>query len=153
MNFGEAIKRLKLGKRLQRSGWNGKGMFIYLVPAASYPVQTGAAKEHFGEGAMVPYAAYLAIKNVDKTVSTWVPSINDTLAEDWQVGGCCVPLHQQRVLDEKAELADRLAKLDAFILDNPVFLTLPEAEQARMKRQAAAMATYCDVLGDRIQHF
>lgn len=61
--------------------------------------------------------------------------------------------HQQRVLDEKTELADRLAKLDAFILDNPVFLTLPEAEQARMKRQAVAMATYCDVLGDCIQHF
>lgn len=64
-----------------------------------------------------------------------------------------LPPHQQRVVDEKAELADRLAKLDAFILDSPVFLTLPEAEQARMKRQAVAMATYCDVLGDRIQHF
>ena len=98
MNFGDAIKELKLGKRLQRTGWNGKGLFIYLVPAASYPVQTGAAKEHFGEGAMVPYAAYLALKNVDETVSTWAPSINDTLAEDWQVVGCTVPPHQQRVL-------------------------------------------------------
>ena len=86
MNFGDAIKELKLGKRLQRTGWNGKGLFIYLVPAASYPAQTGAAKAHFGEGAMVPYAAYLALKNVDETVSTWAPSINDTLAEDWQVG-------------------------------------------------------------------
>ena len=53
-------------------------MFVYFVPPASYPVQTGAAKAHFGEGAMVPYNAYMAIKNVDgAAVSTWVPSVND----------------------------------------------------------------------------
>ncbi|MFN3732340.1 DUF2829 domain-containing protein [Comamonas testosteroni] len=81
MNFGDAIKELTLGKRLQRAGWYGKGLFVYLVPAASYPVQTGAAKEHFGAGAMVPYNAYLAIKNVDETVSTRVPSVNACLAD------------------------------------------------------------------------
>lgn len=32
---------------------------------------------------MVPYNAYMAIKNVDNTVSTWVPSVNDCLADDW----------------------------------------------------------------------
>ena len=81
MNFGDAIKELTLGKRLQRAGWYGKGLFVYLVPAASYPVQTGPAKEHFGAGAMVPYNAYLAIKNVDETVSTRVPSVNACLAD------------------------------------------------------------------------
>lgn len=85
LSFGDALVMLKAGKRLARAGWNGKGMFVYLVPAASYPVQTGAAKAHFGEGAMVPYNAYLAIKNVNETVSTWVPSVNDCLAEDWRV--------------------------------------------------------------------
>ncbi|WP_304351625.1 MW1434 family type I TA system toxin [Comamonas testosteroni] len=54
MKFGDAIKELQLGKRLQRTGWNGKGLFVYLLPAASYPVQTGVANKHFGEGAMVP---------------------------------------------------------------------------------------------------
>jgi len=34
---------------------------------------------------MVPYNAYMAIKNVDNTVSTWVPSVNDCLAEDWVI--------------------------------------------------------------------
>ena len=76
---------LKKGKRVARAGWNGKGMFVYLVPANSYPAQTGAAKAHFGDGAMVPYNAYMAIKNVNETVSTWVPSFNDCLAEDWQI--------------------------------------------------------------------
>ncbi len=82
-NFGWAIAALKKGKKVARKNWNGKGMFVYLVPTASYPAQTGAAKRFYGEGAMVPYNPYLAIKNVDDTVSTWVPSINDVLANDW----------------------------------------------------------------------
>ncbi len=86
-DFGVALKWLKAGAKVARSGWNGKGMFAYLVPAASYPAQTGAAKSHFGEGSLVPYNAYLALKGVDETVSTWVPSVNDCLAEDWHVVG------------------------------------------------------------------
>lgn len=85
LDFGSALDHLKEGRRVARDGWNGKGMFVYLVPPASYAVQTGAAKAHFGEGAMVPYNAYFAIKNVNDTVSTWVPSVNDCLAEDWYV--------------------------------------------------------------------
>ena len=85
LSFGDALKALKAGQRVARAGWNGKGMFVYFVPPASYPVQTGAAKAHFGEGAMVPYNAYMAIKNVNETVSTWVPSVNDCLAEDWEI--------------------------------------------------------------------
>jgi hypothetical protein len=85
MTFGRALEAIKLGHKASRTGWNGKGMFVYLVPAASYPAQTGAAKSHFGEGSMVPYAAYMAIKNMNETVSTWVPSVNDVLGDDWQV--------------------------------------------------------------------
>jgi len=85
LDFGTALLALKDGKRVSRAGWNGRGMFVYLVPAASYPVQTGAAKAHFGEGAMVPYNAYLALKGADDTVSTWAPSGSDALAEDWRV--------------------------------------------------------------------
>jgi len=83
--FGLAIEAMKKGARASRSGWNGKGLFVYLVPPASYPAQTGAAKAHFGDDAMVSYNAYMAIKNVDNTVSTWVPSVNDCLADDWSV--------------------------------------------------------------------
>lgn len=95
LDFGSALDHLKKGRRLARDGWNGKGMFVYLVPPASYAVQTGAAKAHFGEGSMVPYNAYFAIKNVNDTVSTWVPSVNDCLAEDWYV-----------LSDEEAQLPD-----------------------------------------------
>lgn len=85
MTFGLALEAIKKGFKVARAGWNGKGMFVYHVPANAYPVQTGAAKSHFGEGAMVPYNAYMAIKNVDNTVSTWVPSVNDCLASDWSI--------------------------------------------------------------------
>lgn len=85
MTFGQAIEAMKAGQKVARSGWNGKGMFAYYVPANSYPVQTGAAKSHFGEGAMVQYNAYMAIKNVNETVSTWVPSVNDVLSDDWSI--------------------------------------------------------------------
>src|SRR6185436_21108282 len=83
MTFGLAVEALKRGDCVARHGWNGANMFAYLVPANSYPAQTGAAKAHYGEGSLVPYNAYLALKGVNNTVSTWAPSCSDALAEDW----------------------------------------------------------------------
>lgn len=83
LNLGQAIEAAKQGKRISRSGWNGQGMFAYIVPAASYPAQTGAAKQHFGENAMVPYRAYWALKTAQGDIATWAPSGSDSLAEDW----------------------------------------------------------------------
>jgi hypothetical protein len=85
LTFGYALVALKAGNRVARAGWNGKGMFAYLVPANSYPAQTGAAKAFFGDGGLVPYNAYLALKGADDTVSTWAPSGSDALAEDWLI--------------------------------------------------------------------
>ena len=61
--------------------------------------------------------------------------------------------HQQRVLDEKRELDERLAKLEAFILDNPIWQTLDGDEKDRLARQARAMAQYSQVLDERIAAF
>ena len=83
LTFGLAVEALKKGFKVDRVGWNGKGMFVYYVPPNYYKTQTEVAKKEFGD--IAPYNAYLAIKNVNGTVSTWVPSINDCLAEDWQI--------------------------------------------------------------------
>lgn len=83
MSFGHALHFLEEGAKVARSGWNGMGMFVYLVPAASYPAQTGAAKSFFGEGSLVPYRAYFALKTTEGDVATWVPSCSDALAKDW----------------------------------------------------------------------
>lgn len=85
LTFGLAIEALKLGKKVARAGWNGAGQFVYYVPENSYKAQTGVAKEFFGEEAMVPYRAYLALKTSQGDVATWAPSTSDVLAEDWQV--------------------------------------------------------------------
>lgn len=85
MNFGEAIEALKAGKRVARNGWNGKGMFVYYVPANKYKSCTPTGDLLADENGMVKYNPYFAIKNVNGTVSTWVPSINDCLAEDWGI--------------------------------------------------------------------
>ena len=81
--FGDAIAAAKNGKKVARIGWNGSGMFAYIVPANSYPAQTGIAKDYFGENAMIPYRAYWALKTVQEDVATWAPSGSDSLAEDW----------------------------------------------------------------------
>lgn len=81
--FGDAIEAAKKGYKVSRVGWNGSGMFAYIVPKASYPAQTGVAKSHFGENAMVPYRAYWALKTAQEDIATWAPSGSDSLAEDW----------------------------------------------------------------------
>ena len=64
-----------------------------------------------------------------------------------------IPAHQQRVLDEVRELTERLSKLDAFILDNPLYAGLPTDEQDRLRKQSQAMATYAGILNERIAQF
>lgn len=62
------------------------------------------------------------------------------------------PPHQQRVIDEKADLDDKLAKLTAFF-DNPIFAGLDVAEQGRLRDQVSYMAGYSEVLSARIAAF
>ena len=61
--------------------------------------------------------------------------------------------HQQRVVDEKTELDERLGKLHDFIQENPIFKTLPEDEQKRLQRQDLVMAEYSQILSERIAAF
>jgi hypothetical protein len=60
--------------------------------------------------------------------------------------------HQQRVVDERAELDARADRLGAFI-EGPVFDTLPEDERTRLSRQHGLMRDLSDVLSDRIAAF
>jgi hypothetical protein len=85
LSFGHALVVMGEGKRVYRHGWNGKGQFVYMVPAASYPAQRGAAKAWAGEDAMIPYGAYLAIQSVSGTVHPWTASNSDALAHDWAI--------------------------------------------------------------------
>ena len=84
-DFGTALHLMELGERVQREGWNGKGMFVYQIPAASYPAQRNSKGVLVGEypDDMVPYAAYLALKTISGEVVPWTISQSDALAKDW----------------------------------------------------------------------
>jgi hypothetical protein len=60
--------------------------------------------------------------------------------------------HQQRVVDEKAELDERLRKLMSFTC-TPTFSALPGPERDRLAKQADTMAKYSEILGERIAEF
>lgn len=87
MDFGDALAALKGGLCVARHGWNGRGMFVYLVPSASYPAQRNARGTMLGRfpDDMVPYREYLAMKTADEQVVPWVASQTDLLADDWTV--------------------------------------------------------------------
>lgn len=100
LNFGQAIELVKKGKCVQRSGWNGKGMFIFARPEDVIPVKTvienikslpDSVKQFYKtrtEGATenigVKFTAYLCMKAADDSiVNGWLASQTDMLAEDW----------------------------------------------------------------------
>ena len=87
LSFGDAVAALKEGLRVARSGWNGKGMFLYYVPENKYPASRNEHGTMVGvfEDDMIPYREYIALKTVDNQVVPWTPSISDALAEDWQI--------------------------------------------------------------------
>ena len=72
MDFGQALMLLKAGKKVAREGWNGKGMWLTLIPAGNamfkgFPMQDCVGMKT-AAGDMQP---------------GWLASQTDMLAEDW----------------------------------------------------------------------
>lgn len=84
LNFGEVIAGLKAGYRYQRAGWNGKGMFIFLVPGSVFKVNREPLLSIMGEGAEVEYHAHIDMKTAQGYVVPWLASQADMLADDWK---------------------------------------------------------------------
>ena len=79
MNFGEAIEKMKQGHLMQRRGWNGKGMYIYLEEGRHLPLIPGIEKgsTRFYDPAICMYTAQGTHQ------SGWLASQADMLADDW----------------------------------------------------------------------
>lgn len=106
-DFGTAIALLKLGHRVARKGWNGKGMWIALTPGSTIgndDARAGAARElaqehlrslesarakghaHLASLCVVQIGAHIDMRAADGTlVIGWLASQTDMLAEDWVV--------------------------------------------------------------------
>lgn len=92
MDIGETVRALKSGKRVARAGWNGKGMFLFLLPGGIIPKAAihdpGLRKVIDAE---VPGDTFEGLPSIrmftaDKKVLTgWLASQTDLLADDWQV--------------------------------------------------------------------
>ena len=90
MNFGEAIAALKEGKKVARQGWNGKGMYLWLIPAGK--VKAGWLKEpHLKllaeeNGGEIEALGSIRMLTADKKILTgWLASQTDILSEDWMI--------------------------------------------------------------------
>ena len=84
MTFGLAIEAMKAGKRVARAGWNGKGMWLFLIQGSN-----DIAKLHgYGFGEMMGEPTFrdaIFMKTVDNQLVPWTASQTDMLADDWQI--------------------------------------------------------------------
>lgn len=89
-NFGTAIQLMKEGCKVTREGWNGKGMFLWQLPAQTVPVDwikepilKGIAEAN---GGSVECLSSIRMKTADgKVLTGWLASQTDMVAEDWML--------------------------------------------------------------------
>lgn len=86
MSFGLAIEAAKMGRKIARSGWNGKGMWV--VYRTGYPDGIPANKNTadavgIKEGELFKVRPYLQMKCADGSFQMWLASQSDILEDDW----------------------------------------------------------------------
>ena len=83
MNFEQALTALKEGRKLTREGWNGQGMFLFLVPGSTFKVNRPPLLGIYPEGTEIEYHAHVDMKTAQGYVVPWLCSQADLLAVDW----------------------------------------------------------------------
>lgn len=87
LGFDFVIRALKNGKKVARNGWNGKGMYVFLIgeKGLKSPFCTPYWTYTNGVNDNLPLREFAAIKSVNEEVVPWAPSQSDMLAEDWEL--------------------------------------------------------------------
>lgn len=85
MNFSQALEAIKDGKRVAREGWNGKRMFVFLVPGSNFAVNREPLLSILGEGTNVTYRPHIDMRDAEGKIVPWLASQTDILADDWSV--------------------------------------------------------------------
>jgi len=83
MNFSEALLSVRQGKKLARSGWNGKEMFIFLVDGSTFEVNRPPLLGIFPAGTEVKYRPHIDMRTADGEIVPWIASQSDLLCDDW----------------------------------------------------------------------
>lgn len=76
LSFGHAIEALKVGERVARAGWNGKGMWLKLIPAEGWLL-------HEWMGSPEQNCPWIVMRTADDKFVPWLASQTDMLANDW----------------------------------------------------------------------
>lgn len=77
MTFGQAIESLKAGQKVARKGWNGKGQWLFMIPASHWETTRGLE--------LLDGRPWIGIKTVDDCFMPWVASQSDMLVTDWEI--------------------------------------------------------------------
>lgn len=80
MGFDEAIKALKEGKKVKRTGWNGKDQFIELGIEVSFKRPDGTRVMSTHDAAS---HSAIVFHGTSGTQVGWLASQADMLADDW----------------------------------------------------------------------
>jgi hypothetical protein len=83
--IGWAVKQMQDGARVARDGWNGKGMFLFIVPGSKFAVNRAPLLGIYPPGTVINYRPHVDMKTVDGQIVPWVCSQSDLLANDWQI--------------------------------------------------------------------
>lgn len=83
MDFGKALTILKNGGRVARQGWNGKDMFLFLVPGSKFKVNREPLLGIYPEGTEIEYHSHIDMKTAQGYVVPWLASQSDLLSDDW----------------------------------------------------------------------
>lgn len=85
MNFGQALEALKQGKCVSREGWNGKGMYVFIIGTTIHEPGIGGWTYTNGKNDNLPLLPFIAMKTADEKVVPWLASQTDILSEDWVI--------------------------------------------------------------------
>lgn len=92
LNFGMALEAIKQGLRVCRAGWNGKGMFLFLLPggkvlkSAIHDPAVRAVMDEQIQGDTFEALGSVRMFTADKKVlSGWLASQSDMLSDDWMI--------------------------------------------------------------------
>lgn len=95
MSFGMAVEALKFGLAIRRKGWYGKGLFVVkqipahiteeIIPKMQSLPQSAKDIIMSRENKVIDYTSQMLIINPDGRADSWVPSVSDVFAEDWEI--------------------------------------------------------------------
>ena len=85
MDFSDALREIKSGRRLARSGWNAPGQWVYLVDGSEFAVDRPPLLGFFEKGTKIRYDDHVNLRNACGACVPWQPTQGDMLGTDWLV--------------------------------------------------------------------